>query len=160
VDTKQTPCQRCPNYRQKLKGPNLLHACEENWYALGGFNTADIEVEALWITNDDLANFWNGTRRRLFSCPYRRGHYVYKVLPLGISSAALILSALGNETVRQAVGLQKERITKVEIVKVPEGRNTALPSPAVAPAPKEAEPKGTAAMPKTTDISPKSGNRN
>lgn len=116
MSTTNFPCIRCPNHKTKPAGTNWLHACEENWYALGGYSKADHAAEVLWITEDNLKKFW---LHRWYSCPYRRGLFVYKVLPLAISAIALILSVMSNETVRQTFGLSKERITKVEIVNFP-----------------------------------------
>ena len=113
------PCYQCPNYRQKEKGPNPIHSCTENWYALEGYSKADTDSDTLWITSENLTGFWKTTHRKIFSCPYRRGHYLYKVTPLLLSGTALFLSALGNESLRQALGLTKEHVTKVEIVAIP-----------------------------------------
>ncbi len=113
MEFNRVPCHRCPqhskffNVDETTKATVLVHVCKENWYA--EMETVDstpreADDSLAQLNREQLLAFWNKLRHRIFSCPYRREKFVYKALPLVLSSLALIISALNNETVKSFLG--------------------------------------------------------
>src|SRR5205085_9572501 len=113
MDFHKIPCHRCPQHSrffkidEATKATVLVHTCRENWYA-------EIEpVDSVHEPDDPLAQlekeqlqaFWEKPRHRWLSCPYRREKFLYKAIPLILSTLALIVSAANNDTVKSYLGI-------------------------------------------------------
>jgi len=86
----------------------LVHTCSENWYAVMEDQNSPVRVEddsLAQLERGKLEEFWKKPRYRFFSCPYRREKFVYKAIPLFLSSLALMISAMNNDGVKSILGI-------------------------------------------------------
>lgn len=123
-------CYSCPqsirreNTHDGKKG--IFYACKDNWYARLEKPDKSLprnsEDDLVELTPEQIREFWQIPRYNWFSCPYRREKLFYKGLPLifsllalTISLASLLVSAIGNDTVKEIFGRPKTiRPTQLE----------------------------------------------